>query len=204
MIFVRPALALLVAASALTATVVRADTRPPLTLAAEASQPHLLVLRQQGAGALPRLVARDQDAEARILDARDALAERAAGAPLKAVYVVAREAGRYEVLVVREAVLAERADDVARLVAAFEQARRWIVANPAETSALVAGSAGETAARKLAARDFTVARPGPALEQALSSAVDRAQARALVDDGPLRAAAGAGRESAATRVAGLR
>ena len=109
--------------------------------------------------------------------------------------MVSREAGDYRLLVVREGFLASRPETVERVVGLYERARRWLITHPQETTALVAqetGSSTATAQAMLAGREFQVSRPGPALALALRASADAARSQqvdALLDDGPMRAAA---------------
>lgn len=175
---------------------------------------HLLVIKQQD------FAARDIGAAIRIdtkgvadfavEDARVALARRASGEDLKAVFVVSRQAGAYQVLVVRESILARDPVLVEQVVAQFERARRWLIAHPQDGAAVLAhaGEIGlEAAQERLSRGDFQMARPGPALAQALKSVADplhAAHVDALIDDGPMRAAVNALRQDERTALLGLR
>lgn len=179
--------------------IARADSGAPVSLEVGASSPHALVIRHQGwaesllTGGI-NWIPSATTADFAVIPAEEALARRAAGEPLKAVYVVSREAGEYRLLVVREDVLRGRADLVAQVVGLYERARKWLVAHPLEAATLVAQAAGLGAAearKLLASRQFHVSRPGPALAQSLKSAADPSRAAhvdALLDDGPMRAA----------------
>ena len=181
---------------------------------AGAQDAHLLVIKQQGIagreiGAAVR-VSYAGVADFVVEEARVALARRAAGEDVKAVFVVSREAGAYRVLVVRTALLARDPALVEEVVAQFERARRWLVAHPQEGADLLAraGFANLAAAQERLARgDFQVARPGPALAQSLKSAADPRQAAhidALIDDGPMRAATHALTQSGRSALISLR
>ncbi|MDB5804753.1 MAG: transporter substrate-binding protein [Betaproteobacteria bacterium] len=131
----------------------------------------------------------------------DALQARAAGAPVKAVYVYAHPAaGSYGFINVSEGFLSAHPRQVELVVAAYERARHWIVANPEEAAKLISAQSGVSLAaarEQLSRADFTVSRPGPAQSQALREAAMAAAAaqpgqvqaaNSLLDDGPIRAA----------------
>ena len=130
-----------------------------------------------------------------VLRADVALAQRAAGAAHKAVFVLSRGAGGHDLLVVSESALTQRPKAVEALVALHEQARQWLVSHPEEAARLVAADAGigeAHAATLMARRDFSVSRPGPSLAHALKSNSNGASADvvdALLADQPIRAAA---------------
>lgn len=130
-----------------------------------------------------------------VLRADVALAQRAAGAAHKGVFVLSRGESGHDLLVVSEAVLKQRPQAVEALVALHEQARQWLVRHPEEAVRLVAADAGVSeaqAAALMARRDFSVARPGPSLAHALKSSPNSASADvvdALLADQPMRAAA---------------
>ena len=194
---------MLAAAITIVGGIARADSGAPVSLEVGVSSPHALVIRHQGwaesllTGGI-NWIPSGTSADFAVIPAEEALARRAAGEPLKAVYVVSREAGEYRLLVVREDVLRGRADLVAQVVGLYERARKWLVAHPLEAATLVAQAAGLGAAEArnlprnlLASRQFLVSRPGPALAQSLKSAADPSRAAhvdALLDDGPMRAA----------------
>lgn len=195
----RHLLVFLAAIAGLSSLGASADNGAPVALETGAQAPHASVIKDKGwaestSDATIRWVAAGSAADFSIVRAFDALARRAAGEPLKAVFVVSREAGDYRLLVVREDFLASRPETVERVVGLYERARRWLIAHPQETTALVAQEAGlsESAAHALlAGREFQVSRPGPALAQALRSSADAArtaQVDALLNDGPMRAA----------------
>lgn len=187
----------------------RADSGLPAALEVGVLSPHALVIRHQGwaengiSGGVT-WVPGGASADFAVVPAEQALARRAAGEPLKAVFVVSREAGEYRLLVVREDVLSKRGELVAQVVGLYERARKWLLAHPAEAAALVAQAAGIGAAEArdlLVKRQFHVSRPGPALAQSLRSAADATHAAhvdALLDDGPMRAASRVAEPAAAT------
>lgn len=152
--------------------------------------------------ALQAMVATEQGwLDTAALDAfavRDAVAareRRVAGAGEQIVYVVSRTAAGHRVLTVGEAFKRANPGAVERVVVAFEQARRWILANPeaaAESLARLDGVAPAVARERIAAGEFTTARPGPALAQALRAGANPAQLAVLdglIDEAPIRAAA---------------
>ena len=188
------------AAIAMAGGLVHADSAAPVLLEAGVASPHALVIRQQGwadsmPGAGVNWVPSGTAADFAVIPAEEALARRAAGEPLKAVFVVSREAGAYRLLVVREELLRGRGELVAQVVGLYEQAHKWLVAHPQEAVAVVAQAAGAGTAEArdlLANRQFQVSRPGPALAQSLKSTATpstSAHIDALLDDGPMRAAA---------------
>ena len=164
---------------------------------------HALVIDAQAWGASHAGVAvrfaSSGAADFAVLDAGAALSRRIAGEALKAVFVVSRQpAGNtstYRVLVVRESLMARDPAIVERVVGQFESARQWLGGHQEEAAALIAKAGGisqEAARNQLARSDLQVARPGPALAHALKSRADpthAAQIDALIDDGPMRAAA---------------
>lgn len=192
-------LALLSAIAACSSFGVAAETSAPATLEIGAHTPHALVIKdmrwvETAGGAAIHWVTAASAADFAILRAEEALARRAAGEALKAVFVVSRQAGDYRLLVVREDFLASRPEMVERVVGLYERARRWLVTHPLETATLFAQETGASAAAAqaiLAGREFHVSRPGPALALALRASADAARSRqvdALLDDGPMRAA----------------
>lgn len=192
--------ALLTAIAAFSSFGVAAETSAPATLEIGTQAPHSIIIKgmrwaQTASGAAIDWVPAGTAADFAVLRAEEALARRAAGQPLKAVFVVSREAGDYRLLVVREDFLASHPEMVERVVGLYERARRWLIAHPLATVALVAQETGgsEAAAQAvLAGREFIVSRPGPALAQALRTSADAvrsAQVDALLEDGPMRAAA---------------
>lgn len=118
-------------------------------------------------------------------DGAAALKARAAGGAVKAVYVLWRDsAGNDQYLLVSEELLAQKPQDAQSVVAAFERARKWIVANPEATAKVLAPGA--------ATRNLTGSRPGPAQLAALgitakSLGIDREIAAQLLDDSLVRA-----------------
>ncbi len=192
-------IALLAAIAAFSSFAVAAESSTPATLEIGTQVPHAIVIRDMrwvdaANGATVRWVATGSAADFAVVRAEDALLRRAAGEPLKAVFVVSREAGDYRLLVVREDFLASRAETVERVVGLYERSRRWLINHPLEAAALVAqeiGTSAATAQAMLAGREFHVSRPGPALALALRASADSARSAhvdALLDDGPMRAA----------------
>ena len=179
---------------------VRAETPAPLRVQFDPNTPHMQVMRKLGwveaefgvAGV--QWVAQVQAADVVVASGADAVAQRAAGMPVKAVFVLARSAGAYELLIVAESLLAERPDAIEKIVALHEKARKWLLAHPDDAANLLALGRGRSvadAARELARRDLSVARPGPALSAALKRDLDAIRAGAvdaLLFDQPLRAA----------------
>lgn len=111
----------------------------------------------------------------------EALTARAAGQPLKAIYVLSRATvgDEAQFLLVSEALLARRGHEVRVVLATLERARQWINAKPAAASRLV-GIA-------LHGRSFAGSRPGPAQLAALamlarSRGLDAQLGAALLDD----------------------
>lgn len=191
--------ALVAAITAFSSFAVAAESNAPATLESLTQAPHAFVIKdmrwaETASGGAIRWVPAGTAADFTVLRAEEALARRAAGEPLKAVFVVSREASGYRLLVVREDFLASRPDMVEHVVGMYERARRWMIAHPLETAALVAQeTAGSATAAQaaLAGREFNVSRPGPALAQALRTSADSvrsAQVDAMLDDGPMRAA----------------
>lgn len=191
--------ALLAAIAAFSSFGVAAEPNAPATLEAAIHAPHALVIKdmrwaETTSGGAIRWVPAGAAADFTVLRAEEALARRAAGEALKAVFVVSRDASGYRLLVVREDFLASRPETVEHVVGMYERARRWLIAHPLETAALVARETEGRAAAAPAApasREFNVSRPGPALAQALRASADSvrsAQVDALLDDRPMRAA----------------
>ena len=208
MILARSLSTLLAATAILIAAGAPAQAQHPLTLE-DSATPHLLAMRGNGWQRGSALAPTAQTADVRVMDAQQALAERAAGARLKAVYVVGRDAGHYQVLVVDESVLGERRAALTQLIALHERARAWLIGNPREAAALVGAASGitaEAAAQRLAHSDLHVARPGPALAQALAAANPAAGnvIAELLDDTPLRDAVRLDLHAAPTSLASLR
>ncbi len=182
---------------------VHAQTGPAPAIAVAtggAAAPHVLVMRQPGWLPEASIDVRPQwvdgtaiDSDFAIVPAKVALERRRTGSPIKAVYVVSRAADEYQVLTVSERMLADSPLVVETIVGRFEQARRWIAAHPAETAALIARATGVSdvqARSALGGQDFQVARPGPALMQALRNggASGASHIDDLIADGPVRAA----------------
>ena len=133
-----------------------------------------------------------------------ALAVRAAGAPVKAVYVLSRTsngAADTQFLLVSETLLAGRADEARTVLAALERARLWVNAQHGKAHpdavAQIAGAA-------LHGRSFAGSRPGPAQLAALKAlarerGVDEQIGAALLDDTVYRAALNAMQTAALSR-----
>lgn len=192
-------IALIAVIAGFSSSVLAAESGAPASLEIGTHAPHAIVIRdmrwaETASGTAVKWVAAGATADFAVLRAEDALARSAAGEPLKAVFVVSREAGDYRLLVVREDFLASRPEMVEHIVGLYERARRWLIAHPREIAALVAqetGSSAMAAQAVLAGREFHVSRPGPALALALRATADAArshQVDALLDDGPMRAA----------------
>lgn len=192
-------IALLAVIGAFSSCAVAAESSVPATLEIGTQAPHAMVIKdlrwaETASNAAIHWVPAGSAADFAVLRAEDALARRAAGESLKAVFVVSRAAGDYRLLVVREDFLASRPEMVERVVGLYERARRWLIAHPLEAAALVAqetGSSATAAQAMLAVREFHVSRPGPALALALRASADAARSAhvdALLDDGPMRAA----------------
>ncbi len=177
----------------------QAGAGQPARVFADARAPHLLVIREQGWD-LGAVVGRDlrelesgASADFAILSAREALEQRRAGVAVKVVYVLSRAADEFQVLAVSERTLSSEPSRVEGVVAAYERARRWMVGNPEASARLLAaaGDAGLTTSQAgLTGRDYNVARPGPALFQALKagSAGAGGALDTLLDDTAVRAA----------------
>ena len=178
----------------------RADAPAPLRVRFDPNTPHMQVMRKlawaeaEFGVAGVRWVAQDQAADVVVASGADAVAQRAAGMPVKAVFVLARSAGAYELLIVAESLIAERPDAIEKIVALHEKARKWLLAHPDDAANLLATGRAYSfadAARELARRDLSVSRPGPALSAALKRDLDAVRAGAvdgLLFDQPLRAA----------------
>ena len=161
----------------------------PARVVADARAPHVLVIREQGWD-LDAVVARDlrrlesgTSEDFAILSAREALGQRSAGLAMKIVYVLSRAGDDFQVLAVNERLLASEPSRVEAVVAAYERARRWMASNPDDVTRRFAATGG-------AGRDYNVARPGPALLQALKTNTGGAGGAldTLLDDTPIRAA----------------
>ena len=116
-----------------------------------------------------------------------AIAARAAGKPVKAIYVVSRavagDAAQY--LVVAEGLLAQRGEEARVVLANLERARHWINADPAAAEALVGAVVRD--------HNFSGSRPGPAQLASLkklarANGLDEQVGAALLDDSAYRAA----------------
>jgi hypothetical protein len=174
-----------------------AFAQPVISVQADADSPHGLVIRhfgwaERGSTVSVRWVSNAAAADVAVVSASSAVAQRASGADLKAVYVVSRTSGSYKVLAVSERLLESQGATLEQLIALHEQARRWIIANPAQARLVVARELGitqEAGAAVLAELDFNVSRPGPALAHSLKAAgAAPGVVDALLDDAPLRAA----------------
>lgn len=161
----------------------------PARVLADARAPHALVIHEQGWD-LGAVVARDlrrlesgASEDFAILSAREALAKRRAGLDMKIVYVLSRAGDDFQVIAVSERLLASEPSRVEGVVAAYEQARRWMASNPDDVTRLLAATGGR-------GRDYNVARPGPALLQILKAGTAGAGGalETLLDDSSIRAA----------------
>ncbi len=178
----------------------RAETPAPLRVQFDPNSPHMQVMRKLGwaeaefgvAGV--QWVAQNQAADVSVASGADAVAHRAAGVPIKAVFVLARSAGAYELLIVGESLIEKRPAAIEAIVALHEKARKWLLAHPDDAASLLATVRGypvADAARELSRRDLSVSRPGPALSAALKRDLDADRAGAvdaLLFDYALRAA----------------
>lgn len=179
---------------------VQAETPAPLRVQFDPNTPHMQVIRKLGWAEAEfgpggvQWVGQDQSADVRVASGAEAVAQRVAGAPVKAVFVLTRVAGAHELLIVREGLIAERPAEIERIVALLEKSRKWLLAHPGDAAELLAAGSSQSVAdagRELAGRDLSVSRPGPALSAALKSGADAVHARAvdaLLLDQPLRAA----------------
>lgn len=136
---------------------------------------------------------------------RAALAARAEGAPVKAIFVLSRPAeggrnvgaaGDTQFLLVSEALLAARGQQTRAVLVALERARLWVNSQP-DAAARLAGVA-------LHGRSFAGSRPGPAQLAALKllareRGVDEQLGAALLDDTAYRAAVNAMQTAALSR-----
>ncbi|MBL8381043.1 MAG: hypothetical protein JNM79_24455 [Burkholderiales bacterium] len=182
---------------ALFAAIAAAHAEAPVAVQSGLSSPHAAVIRhmawdrEAGAPAVT-WVGAGQASDVSVVPAGVAVARRSAGEDLKVVYVVSRDANGFNVLVVSQRTLTERREPVEQVLAWHERARRWMLDNPTETARVVAQGAGiptEHAAAALSGQEFYVARPGPALAQALKAGgADATLVGVLIDDAPMRAA----------------
>ncbi|MBL8386113.1 MAG: hypothetical protein JNM90_23725 [Burkholderiales bacterium] len=175
----------------------QSDARPTLAYAPGAAAPHgLYFLQPEGAAAADglRRVAPGEAADFAVLSAREALERRARGDGLRVVYVLSRAAADSVVLVASEHMLSSNPLKVEGVITLFERARRWLGTHEQELAERLGAELRvpvATVQAALAGRDFQVARPGPALAQALRAGAAPAQAAAvdgLLDDRPARAA----------------
>ncbi len=150
----------------------------------------------EAAGVKVEWVQPGQRADFAVASGPAALATRAGGAPVKAVYVLSRPAegvaggisggaAETQFLLVPEALLAVRGAEARGVLVALERARHWVNAQP-DAAAQIAGAA-------LQGRSFTGSRPGPAQLAALKAlarerGVDEQLGAALLDDTAYRAA----------------
>lgn len=133
-----------------------------------------------------------------------ALAVRAAGAPVKAVYVLSRTsngAADTQFLLASETLLAGRADEARTVLAALERARLWVNAQHGKADP---DAAAQIAGAALQGRSFAGSRPGPAQLAALKAlarerGVDEQLGAALLDDTVYRAALNAMQTAALSR-----
>lgn len=153
----------------------------------------------EAAGLQVQWVQPGERADFTVASGRDALAVRADGAPVKAVYVLsgaAAGAADAQFLLVSEALLAARGHDARVVLAALERVRQWVNAQP-DAAAQIAGAA-------LQGRSFAGSRPGPAQLAALKAlarerGVDEQLGAALLDDTAYRAALNAMQTAALDR-----
>lgn len=182
---------------ALFAAITAAHAEAPVAVQSGLYSPHVAVIRhmawdrEAGAPAVT-WVGAGQASDVSVVPAAVAVARRNAGEDLKVVYVVSRDANGFNVLVVSQRTLIERRESVEQVLAWHERARRWMLDNPAETVRVVAQGSGistDQASAAFAGQEFYVARPGPALAQALKAGgAEAAVVGALIDDAPMRAA----------------
>ena len=116
-----------------------------------------------------------------------ALAARAAGKPLKAIYVLSRSPAGDDAhfLLASETLLAQRGPEARVILTALERARNWIVADPAAAEALAGAAVHD--------RNFSGSRPGPAQlvslkKLARANGLDEQLGTAVLDDSAYRAA----------------
>ncbi len=128
-----------------------------------------------------------QAADFVVAQEREAITARAAGQPLKAVYVLSRAPadGAAQYLLVTEGFLAQRGDQARVVLASLERARQWIHATPGAARDLLGAAVRE--------QSFSGSRPGPAqlasLKQlARANGLDEQLGAALLDDSAYRAA----------------
>jgi len=166
---------------------------------ADGRAPHAAVIRELGWAAQSplaedvRQIAAGSSAEWAVLPAREVLRRQRAGQSGKIVFVLSRTADDFQVLFASERLLSSESTRVQDVVDLFEKARRWLLANPAAAARLpdaAPGMASGAVPAQWSERDFHVARPGPALLQALKAdtATPQPGLEALLDDGFVRAA----------------
>lgn len=186
--------ALLSTLAAQAAEPLRVDTGSALTALVK----HFRWLEAAGLGV--EWVQPGERADFTVASGRAALAVRAEGAPVKAVYVLsgaaAGAAADAQFLLVSEALLAARGHDARVLLAALERARQWVNRDP-DAAAQIAGAA-------LHGRSFSGSRPGPAQLAALKAlarerGVNEQLGAALLDDTTYRAALNAMQTAALSR-----
>ncbi len=177
------------ALAAQAADTLRIDTGSALTMVVK----HLGWL--ETAGVKVEWVQPGERADFTVAAARTALAARAQGAPVKAIYVLSRlaegssggsdGAGDTQFLLASEALLASHGQQARAVLVVLERARHWVNAQP-DAAAKIAGAAVQ-------GRGFTGSRPGPAQLAALKAlarerGVDEQLGAALLDDTVYRAA----------------
>lgn len=178
------------ALAAQAADTLRIDTGSALTMVVK----HLGWL--ETAGVKVEWVQPGERADFTVAAARTALAARAQGAPVKAIYVLSRlaegssgggtdGAGDTQFLLASEALLASHGQQARAVLVVLERARHWVNAQP-DAAAKIAGAAVQ-------GRGFTGSRPGPAQLAALKAlarerGVDEQLGAALLDDAVYRAA----------------
>ena len=162
--------------------------------------PHTAVIREFG-WAANTTTANDvsqievgTSAEFALLSAREVLQRQHAGKPGKVVFVLSRADSDFQVLVASERLLSSEPSRIQAVVDLFEKSRRWLLGNPEAAARMLGaanGTAQETARSAQAGRDYRVARPGPALLQALKTetANPTSDLVALLDDSFVRVAA---------------
>ena len=130
----------------------------------------------EAAGVNVEWVQPGQRADFAVASGRAALATRAGGTPVKAVYVLSRPAegvtgdtADTQFLLVPEALLAARGPQARVVLLALERARHWVNAQP--------DAAAQIASAALQGRSFTGSRPGPAQLAALKALADRKSTR---------------------------
>lgn len=166
----------------------------------DARAPHTAVIREFG-WAANEASANDVDqiasgtsAEFVLLSAREALQRRRSGEPGKVVFVLSRADTEFQVLFASERMLSAEPARVQVVVNLLERSRRWLLDNPEAAARILSGAKGaapQGADVVSGGRDYRVARPGPALLQALKAeaANHSLDLAALLDDSFVRVAA---------------